>query len=195
MKDVLVKAAGGHAFTVPRGGRFRIVDLEGKQVSDLVAFLNDDRLERFSQANTRKLNASLRISRGGVLYSTRCRPLLRITEDTVGEHDLLFSSCSEYDYRVRFGLTTPHASCLGILGEVLAPFGIPESMVPDPFNVFQRTAVAPDGKLETLEPLSGPGDFVEFEAQADCLVALTACPQDQNPCNGWRITDIKVVFG
>jgi len=36
---------------------------------------------------------------------------------------------------------------------------------------------------------------VEFEAQADCLVALTACPQDQNPCNGWRITDIKVVFG
>ena len=68
-------------------------------------------------------------------------------------------------------------------------------MVPDPFNVFQRTAVAPDGRLETLEPLSGPGDFVELEAQADCLVALTACPQDQNPCNGWRITDIKVVFG
>src|SRR5439155_7934616 len=194
MNDVLVKAASGHAFTVPRGGRFRIVDLEGKQVSDLVAFLNDDRLERFSPANTRKLNASLRISRGGVLYSTRCRPLLRITEDTVGEHDLLFSSCSAYDYRVRFGLETPHASCLGILGEVLAPHGITETMIPDPFNIFQRSVVREDFRLETHEPLSRAGDFIELEAQEDCLVAVTACPQDMNPCNGWQITDIKVVM-
>ena len=192
--EVLVRAACGHAFSVPEGARFRIVDVEGKQVSDLVAFLAGDQAERLSPANTRKLNGSLRISRGGVLYSTRCRPLLRITEDTVGEHDLLFSSCSAYDYRVRFGLTTPHASCLSILSGVLAPFGISESMIPDPFNVFQRTAIAPDGTLGTLEPLSKPDDFVEFEAAADCLVAVTACPQDQNPCNGWRITDVKVVF-
>jgi uncharacterized protein YcgI (DUF1989 family) len=194
MKEVLVKAATGHAFTVPKGGRFKVVDLEGRQVSDLVAFVNADVAERLSPANTRKLNGSLRISRSGILYSTRCRPLLRIVEDTVGEHDLLFSSCSADDYRVRFGLTTPHASCLGILVDVLAPFGIPESVIPDPFNIFQRTAVLPDGKIETLEPLSKPGDFVEFEAAADCVVALTACPQDQNPCNGWRITDVKVVF-
>lgn len=37
------------------------------------------------------------------------------------------------------------------------------------------------------------GDFVTFEAEADCLVALTACPRDQNACNGWTITDIKVI--
>src|SRR6266446_6815930 len=120
MREVLVPAASGHAFEMPRGARFRIIDVAGQQVSDLVAFLAEDRSERFSAANTRKLNGALRISRSGVLYSTRCRPLLSITEDTVGEHDLLFSSCSPYDYRVRFGLTTPHASCLAILAEALA---------------------------------------------------------------------------
>lgn len=193
-RDVLVKARTGASFEVSRGRRFRVVDVAGKQVSDLVAFVAGEPAERLSQANTRKLNAALKISAGGVLYSTRCRPLLRITEDPVGEHDLLFSSCSAYDYRVRFGLETPHASCLSILGEVLAPYGITEAMIPDPFNIFQRSVIGADFRLETHEPLSRAGDFIELEAQEDCLVAVTACPQDMNPCNGWQITDIKVVM-
>lgn len=194
MREVLVKGGNGYAFDLPRGGRFRVVDVEGKQVSDLVVFLKEDLSERFSPGNTRKLNGALKLSRGSVLYSTKCRALLRITEDTVGEHDLLFSSCSAYDYQVRFGLTTPHASCLSILSGVLAPYGIREPMVPDPFNIFQHSFIGPDWRLETREPLSKPGDFVEFRAEADCLVALTACPQDRNPCNGWKITDISVAF-
>ncbi|KRT74139.1 MAG: hypothetical protein XU13_C0009G0004 [Candidatus Rokubacteria bacterium CSP1-6] len=193
MAEIVVRGGMGHAFVVSKGSRFRVMDVEGKQVSDLVAFLRDDPSERFSPGNTRKLNGRLKISREGVLYSTKCRPLLRITEDTVGEHDFLFSSCSAYDYRVRFGLRMDHNSCLGILAGVLAPYGISESMIPDPFNIFQRTLIRPDWALETVEPLSKPGDFVEFRAEADCLVALTACPQDQNPCNGWTITDVKVI--
>src|SRR5262249_34916749 len=193
-RELLVPARTGAAFLVSAGSRFRIVDVAGKQVSDLVAFMADDHGERLSQANTRKLNAAIKITRGASLYSTRCRPLLRITEDSVGEHDLLFSSCSAYDYRVRFGLTTPHASCLSILGEVLAPHGIDEALIPDPFNVFQRSVIRPDFRLETEEPLSRAGDFIELEAAERCLVAVTACPQDMNPCNGWSITDIKVVM-
>jgi uncharacterized protein YcgI (DUF1989 family) len=194
VREVLVKARTGFAFDVRVGQRFRLVDVDGKQVSDLVAFVRDDLTERLSQANTRKLNAALKISRGGVLYSTRCRPLLRITEDTVGEHDLLFSSCSPYDYRVRFGLTDPHPSCLAILADVLAPHGIAEAMIPDPFNVFQRSRVTETCALETLEPLSRAGDWIEFEATCDCLVAVTACPQDMNACNGFSISDIRVVL-
>lgn len=189
-----VRARTGLCFEVARGQRFRIVDVEGQQVSDLVAFAREDLSERLSPANTRKLNAAIKISKGGVLYSTRCRPLLRITEDTVGEHDLLFSSCSAYDYRVRFGLTAPHPSCLSILSEVLAPHGVVEPMIPDPFNVFQHSVIGPGGRLETRAPLSRAGDFIELGAEADCFVALTACPQDQNPCNGFRITDIDVVM-
>jgi uncharacterized protein YcgI (DUF1989 family) len=68
-------------------------------------------------------------------------------------------------------------------------------MIPDPFNVFQHSRIDPaSSRLETLEPRSRAGDHIEFEAAEDCLVALTACPQDQNPCNGWSITDIRVVL-
>jgi uncharacterized protein YcgI (DUF1989 family) len=192
--EVLVPAATGYAFELARGRSFRIVDMAGEQVSDLVVFRRAEPAERFSPGNTRKLNGRLKLGRGGVLYSTRCRPLLTITEDTVGEHDLLFSSCSAYDYRVRFGLTTPHASCLSLLTGALVPWGIGEAMIPDPFNVFQHTVITPDGRLETHVPRSKAGDHVELRAEDDCLVAVTACPQDQNPCNGWRITDIRLIL-
>jgi uncharacterized protein YcgI (DUF1989 family) len=191
-RSVLVKARTGLAFRVAAGERFRVVDVEGQQVSDLVAFVADDPAERLSQANTRKLNGVLKLGKGHTLYSTRCRRLLTLVEDTVGEHDLLFSSCSAYDYRVRFGLTDPHPSCLSILADALAPHGISEAGIPDPFNIFQHSHIAPDFRLLTEAPLSRSGDYVEFLADADCLVALTACPQDQNPCNGYRITDIRV---
>jgi uncharacterized protein YcgI (DUF1989 family) len=191
-RSAVVKARSGLAFTVAAGERFRVVDVEGQQVSDLVAFLREDLSERFSQANTRKLNGVLKLTRGHTLYSTRCRKLLTLLQDTVGEHDILFSSCSAYDYRVRFGLAEPHPSCLSILGEVLAPHGVSEAMIPDPFNIFQHSHIEPDFRLLTRAPLSRAGDHVEFLAEADCLVALTACPQDQNPCNGYNITDIRV---
>ena len=193
MEERLVPARTGYAFEMAKGARFRIVDIEGNQISDLVAFLSADRNERTSPGNTRKLNSTICLTTGGILYSTKCRGLLEITEDTVGEHDLLFSSCSEYDYRVRFGLTTPHASCLSILKDAVEPWGLVEHQIPDPLNVFQRTVIKPDRSIETVEGFSKAGDFIEFEAMEDCLVALSTCPQDQNPANGWKITDLKVV--
>ena len=194
MKEILVPARTGYAFELSKGKRFRIVDVEGKQVSDLVVFLSADKSERSSPGNTRKLNSTILITTGSKIYSTKCRPLLAITDDTVGEHDLLYSSCSEYDYRLRFGITTPHVSCLGILKEVVEPWGLAEHQIPDPMNVFQRTAIKPDGTIETIEPLSKAGDFIEFEAEEDCHVALSACPQDKNCANGWNPTDLKVIL-
>ena len=190
----MVKARSGLAFNVSAGERFRVVDVDGQQVSDLVAFLREDLSERFSQANTRKLNGVLKLHKGHTLYSTRCRKLLTLAEDTVGEHDILFSSCSAFFTTIAFafGITAaPCRACFSILGDVLSPYGISEAMVPDPFNIFQHSHIGTDFKLSTHAPLSRAGDYVEFLAESDCLVALTACPQDQNPCNGYNITDIR----
>ncbi len=176
-----------------RAGEILVIeDVEGTQVGDLVVFLGEDFTERFSPGNTRKLNQAWLISEGDLLYSTKCRPLMRIIEDTVGRNDLLFSSCSPYDYPIRFGVDG-HASCLEALAEVLAPFDIPEYLIPDPFNVFQNTALdTASGAIDTVVPLSKPGGTMRLRAEVDCLVALSACPQDLNPCNGGTPTPLKV---
>lgn len=185
-----VPPRSGLAFVVQRGQRFRIREAEGQQVSDLAVFLRSDPTERLSQGNTRKLNGTVLLTKGHRLYSTKCRALLTIAEDTVGRHDILSSACSPYDYPIRFGVTD-HPSCLAILRDVLSPYGIPEHLIPDPFNVFMHTQVAPDGTYTVHEPLSRVGDYIEFLAEVGCLVAMTTCPQDQNACNGYRIKPLE----
>ena len=189
----VVAPRDGLAFVVASGRRFRITDVEGQQVSDVVVFSTDDPTERLSQGNTRKLNNTWLLTTGHRLYSTKCRPLLTIVADTVGRHDLQSSACSPYDYPIRFGVTG-HPSCLAILRGVLEPHRVPEHLIPDPFNVFMNTDVAETGRIEVRAPLSKPGDYVEFQADMDCLVAMTVCPQDQNACNGYRITPLEVTL-
>lgn len=41
--------------------------------------------------------------------------------------------------------------------------------------------------------VSRPGDYIEFRAEMDCIVALSNCPMDvMAPVNGFRCTPVKV---
>src|SRR5437660_96576 len=93
----VVAGGTGFATVASKDSVVRITDVAGKQVGDLVLFRADDPSDRFSQANTRKLENTIHLGQGRTLWSTRCRPLARIELDTVGRHDILSSACSPYD--------------------------------------------------------------------------------------------------
>jgi uncharacterized protein YcgI (DUF1989 family) len=183
----------GWAAEVAAGSLVRIVDVEGKQVGDLVLLRADDPTDRLSVGNTRKMANSIFVSTGAALWSTTYRELARIEADTVGRHDLIASACSPYDYPIRFGERgVGHRACLANLRDALAPWGVEEPGIPDPMNVFMNEVVNPDGSTEVLEPLSKPGDYLDLRILMDSILALSACPQDLTPCNGWRISDLLV---
>jgi uncharacterized protein len=189
----VVAGGTGWAGEVVAGSLLRIVDVQGKQVGDLVLFRAGDHTDRLSVGNTRKMANSLFVTTGAELWSTTYRRLARIEADTVGRHDLMASACTPYDYPIRFGERgVGHRACLANLGQALDPWGIAEYLVPDPMNVFMNQVVHEDGTTEVLEPLSRPGDRVDVRLLEDCLVALSACPQDLTPCNGWEITDLRI---
>ena len=37
------------------------------------------------------------------------------------------------------------------------------------------------------------GDYIDLRAEMDLIVAISNCPQELNPCNGFAPTDMKVV--
>jgi hypothetical protein len=188
-----VAGGTGMAIEVAAGSLVRVVDVEGKQVGDLVLLGATDPTDRLSVGNTRKMANSIFVSTGAVLWSTTYRQLARIEADSVGRHDLIASACTPYDYPIRFGdRGVGHRSCLANLREALAPRGIPEHGIPDPMNVFMNQMAQPDGTTEVLEPLSKPGDHLDLRMLEDCILALSACPQDLTPCNGWTITDLRL---
>ena len=64
--------------------------------------------------------------------------------------------------------------------------------MPQPVNLFMNVGVFPDGRVETGDNPSKPGDCVVFKAWIDSIVALSACPQEFNPVAGWYPTDLHV---
>lgn len=171
----VIAPRSGTAFRLERGQTLKVIDPEGVQVSDLVAFAADDVREALSNGRTFDYEETLRMGVGRRLWSNRSNPMLTIVEDTVGTHDFLLTPCSEATFRHFYPEHPVHRGCFGNLAEALAPFGIQPDAIPCAFNVFMNVPVAPDGGVRVDPPLSKPGDYIRLTAEMDLVIGLTAC--------------------
>lgn len=165
----------GVAFRLAKGRRLRVIDPQGQQVSDMLAFNALDTGEAISSGRTLDYASKLFLTVGDPLYSNRSNIMLRIVEDTVGRHDFLLTPCSKDTFRIMYGDAAPHRGCFGNFVEALAPYGVSPDQIPTAFNIFMNVVIAPDGALSVQPPLSRPGDHILFQAEQDLIVALTAC--------------------
>jgi uncharacterized protein len=171
----IIEPRSGTAFRLECGQVLKVIDPEGTQVSDLVAFAAGDVREALANGRTFDYEETLRMGVGKRLWSNRSRVLLTIVEDTVGTHDFLLTPCSEATFRHFYPEHPVHRGCFGNLAEALAPFGIAPDAIPCAFNVFMNVPVAPDGSLRVDPPVSKAGDFIRLRAEMDLIIGLTAC--------------------
>ncbi len=193
VNELLIPGGHGRAIRVTRGDLLEVVDVEGKQVADFIALSADRRNSWLSTTHTRVGTASWKLRVGDRLLSNWREPMFEIVQDDVGVHDMTVSMCDERRYRVDYGLNE-HRSCRTNLTEALSPWGIMEWDIPDPVNIFQNSPLLADGSIGLEEPVTKPGDKIVLAVLVDAIVGISACPQDQNPCNGFRPTPIQVVI-
>lgn len=180
MIDVIAPRSGV-AFALKRGEQLKVIDAQGEQVADLVAFNRDDVAEAISSGRSIDFASKIYLTTGDPIYSQRSSVMLRIVEDTVGRHDFLLSPCSAEMFRIIYGDESPHRGCFGNLAEALAPYGIAPDAIPTAFNVFMNVPVnAQTGVISVEPPLSRAGDYIVFEAQMDLIIGLTACSAGQS---------------
>ncbi|WP_425506863.1 DUF1989 domain-containing protein [Sphingomonas sabuli] len=166
----------GTAFTMDKGQRLTVIDPEGMQVADLLAFKRADIGEVISAGRTFDYAETIYLTTGHQLFSNRSNPLLEIVEDMVGRHDFLLTPCSKDTFRICYDDHDPHRGCFGNLAEALAPFGVNEDMIPSAFNCFMNVPVDGEtGRFKVLPPISKAGDRIVFEAKEDVVIGLTAC--------------------
>ena len=191
-KKIFVEPQTGTAFFLKKGHICRVIDVEGKQVADLVAFSKYNPKERLSTGATIDNNSSLNIRIGDYLFSNKYNKLLKIVADTVKKHDLLYPACSQAMYRSQYSTTEYHPSCLENLSKTLKEYEITEEQIPGPFNVFMNTSVDRKGDLKVGEPLSKAGDHIELRAEMDLIIAVAACSVDESKCNAYGCKPIIV---
>ena len=179
----------GVAFELREGQTLRVIDPQGEQVADLVAFNRHDPGEVLSSGRSLDYASSLLLTTGHALYSNRSRVMLRIGHDSVGRHDFLLAPCSAEMFRQLYGDEAPHRGCFGNLAAALEPHGIAGDAIPTCFNVFMNVQVdGATGALRVEPPLSRAGDSVEFQACMDLWIGLTACSAGQS--NNFRYKPI-----
>lgn len=178
---VEIPPRSGRAFTLNRGQMLRVIDPQGEQVGDLLAYARADTNEVLSSGRTIDYASRIYLTTGDILYSNRSNQMLKIMSDDVGRHDFLLTPCSADMFKIIYNDAQPHRGCFGNLAEALAPYGIPPDAIPIAFNCFMNVPVdGVTGAISVQPPLSKPGDSIVFEAQMALIVGLTACSAGQS---------------
>ena len=179
-----IPARKGKAALVKNGQRIKIINTHGEQVVDTFAFCDDDISEYMAMDATRAYNLRIRPQIGDALVSNRRRPMLIFEEDTSsGIHDTLMAACDRWRYGL-LGHEGYHDNCADNLTAALFEFGLQETHTPSPLNLFMNIPWQSEGALSFDPPENQPGDYVVLRAVVDCIVAMSACPQDILPING-----------
>ena len=175
-ETIEIPPRSGTAFVVEAGQAFTVIDPQGTQVSDMVAYSRDDVREVMSNGRTFDYEETIHLTTGNRLWSNRSNVMLEIEEDSLGQHDYLLTPCSEDTFRHFYPDKPVHRGCMGNLAEALAPYGIERDAIPTAFNVFMNVPVdGGTGSLSVDPPTSKPGEAVRFRAHIDLVIGLTAC--------------------
>ena len=193
-----LKPQTGIAFELKEGQILRVIDPEGEQVSDVMAFASAglgraDATEWLSSGRTIDYNNTIYPTTGHVLYSNLSNPMFTILEDKVGRHDFLLTPCSPETFEMLYESHEGyHPSCLENLTENLKRFGTKVDDIPTTFNVFMNVEVLPSGEITIGPPLSKAGDFVDLRAEMNLVVGVTACSAEKSNNHTLKPIDLIV---
>ena len=194
--DFRIDKASASAYEVKAGEYIQVIDVEGKQCSDFLAFhrakLEDGHERGLDSTVTRSLMGNAYPTPGlqGKFYDQDMDPLVEVVRDTVGRHDTFALACTAKYYE---DMGYPgHTNCTDNFNRQLDPYEIARRSGWPALNFFYNTAFDGDLVLTMDEPWSRPGDYVLLRAMTDLVCASSACPDDIDPANGWNITDVHV---
>jgi uncharacterized protein len=177
---------------IEAGEVLRIVDLEGQQAVDFLCYCADDLEDRYSATNTIKVQGSVYVRKGTVLYSDAGLALMTVVEDTFGWHDTIYGCCSEANNFLRYGVRG-FPSCYDNFLDALQPHGLGRSAIVGNVNFFMQVPVLDRGEAAVAPAVSPPGSYVDLRAECATLAVLSNCPQIHNACNGYKPTPICTV--
>jgi len=193
-KRYTVPAREGRAVRLSRGQSITVLNTHGTQVCDLWAFNAANLSEYLSWEHTRGGINRIAPKDGDTLFTNRRRPILTLTGDTSpGVHDTLIAACDLFRY-VGLGVEGYHDNCSDNLRMALFAIGEHTTEVPQPFNIWMNISVQADGSIDWLPTVSKPGDQITLRAEMDCIIVLSACPQDMVPINGPDMTPVELDF-
>ncbi len=192
VKEFMIPKCKGRSFTIKKGELLRIIEVDGPQAADMVAFNEHDLRESFSAWLTRQSSRSFTRTRKLLSKLPAGNVMFTVLTDVPGIYWLTGGRCNSLLYKTQYGVKRYHRNCHDILAECLKPHGLSEWEVPEVFNVFMNAKFTVDGTYEFEKSPVSKGDYVDLRADMDCLVAVSACPDDIGEYNERKPKALKI---
>jgi uncharacterized protein YcgI (DUF1989 family) len=191
----VIPPSSGCAFIVKGGQTFRVIQETGPQVASVCVWNADNTQETLLPAGTWSQEGIFARPYGrpfsGLAFGKAPRPglpwrrpMMTCIEDTVAasppqsryHHHFLGTFCSPEFLEMRFGVGGLRGCSVNLV-EAIAPFGLKAPDLLDSINLFQKAYLdMTHGKLWVVPSDARAGDFVEFFAEFNLLVAVSVCP-------------------
>jgi urea carboxylase-associated protein 1 len=191
----VVAPRGPWSAILRKGQVLSIVDLDGNQAVDFLAYDAHDTARAYSAQATLQGQDSVYLSTGSLLRTNEYEPLLTIIANDVDRQDTLGGACSKESNTLRYGYHTysQHACADNFLAE-LSKYGMGKRDQVSNVNWFMNVPVDPDGALGIVDGMSAAGLTVSLRAERDTLVVVSNCPQINNPCNGFNPSRAEMII-
>lgn len=190
-------APGGYAIRrINRGGRLRLIDLEGDACASFQIFNAEMPTERLNVADTLKVQWNAYLGAGKLLLSDMGRVLMSFIEDDAGTHDCICGTSNEELSSAKYGkgekkgryfLNGRDRFLLGV-----GKHGLGRKDVHPCVNLFKGAKIEEDG---TITPSIGPfepGRKVILRAEMDLMLVIANCPHVLDPRDDWTVSPLRL---
>jgi len=197
VKEFVIRKKSSKAFVVKKGQVLRVIAHEGRQVAD-IRFLNaHDYREQFTAAISEAWNSNLKI--GGIHRLTHLYSkwpwgniMLTVIDDKIGDHRFGLQ-CTEMFCKI-FNKPAGSPNCADLFDKCFKPYHLSMRDLESDgvFNVFMPVRImrGKDGRIGFALPSCKMGDYIDFRAEMDVLVAATSCP-DESVINDYQAKGMK----
>ena len=169
-----------HALRLRRGMALRLVNTGGNKGVSAMLWNARDPSERFSAADTMKVQWTARIRGGRLLLSDMGRALAAITADSCGWHDALVGGSTPTSNLRQYGtdgLRNTRENFLLAAGK----HGLDARDVSPCITFFAGVPMGEDGRFHWRDDVVRPGDALDLVAAMDLLIAISNCPHPLCP--------------
>ena len=187
-------AGGGYAVKrLNRGGRLRLIDLEGDACASLQIFNAEMPTERLNVADTVKVQWTAYMGAGKLLLSDMGRVLMSFIEDDAGTHDCFCGTSNEEVSTAKYGKGEARYFLNGRdrLMQGVGKHGLSRKDVHPCVNLFKGARIEDDG---AIVPQIGPfeaGRSVIMRAEMDLMLVVANCPHVLDPRQDWIVTPLR----
>jgi len=190
-------APGGYATRrLPRGARLRLLDVKGDACASLQIFNAELPTERYSFADTVKIQWNAYLEKGKFLLSDMGRVLMSIAEDTTGgKHDTFSGTSNAYTNAAKYGDGRnsgkfPNGRDRFLLGA--AKHGLQRRDIHAAVTLFKGARIAADGAIVPDVGPFEPGREVILRSEMEVIVVIANVPHVLDPRPDYTVTPLRL---